>query len=141
MGNLQSSIRKTNFEDVQYAINNPSSFILINTLNNNEQDCLIYNSICSDNEEEYINDLMNKYNYDINIIIYGKHTDDENIMKKYNQLCGLKFKNVYIYQGGLFEWLLLQDIYGSDEFRTTSKQLDILKFKPSKKLNVKLLEY
>ena len=34
MGNLQSSIRKTNFEDVQYAINNPNSFILINTLNN-----------------------------------------------------------------------------------------------------------
>jgi hypothetical protein len=43
--------------------------------------------------------------------------------------------------GGLFEWLMLQDIYGSDEFPTTKKELDILKYKPNKMLNVQLLEY
>ena len=29
----------------------------------------------------------------------------------------------------MFEWLLLQDIYGDDEFPTTTKELDILKYK------------
>ena len=32
--------------------------------------------------------------------------------------------------GGIFEWLLLQDIYGDDQFKTTSRELDILKYKP-----------
>jgi len=38
---------------------------------------------------------------------------------------------VHIYPGGIFEWLLLQDIYGDDMFKTTSKELDILKYKPT----------
>ena len=50
-------------------------------------------------------------------------------MKKYAQLTGLGFINVYIYPGGLFEWLLLQDIYGQDDFSTTKNELDHLKFK------------
>ena len=37
--------------------------------------------------------------------------------------------NVYIYPGGLFEWLLLQDIYGSEDFPTTIVERDHLKFK------------
>ena len=41
------------------------------------------------------------------------------------------FKNVFIYNGGLFEWLLLQDIYGEDNFPTTKHILDILKYKPN----------
>jgi enhancing lycopene biosynthesis protein 2 len=46
-----------------------------------------------------------------------------------------------VYTGGLFEWLLLQDIYGTQEFLTTKKELDLLKFKPNKILNISLLEY
>ena len=38
--------------------------------------------------------------------------------------------NVYLYAGGLFEWLHLQDIYGKQEFPTTTYILDILKYKP-----------
>ena len=56
----------------------------------------------------------------IKIIIYGKNCNDEKIYIKYQQLISLGFYNVFIYVGGLFEWLLLQDIYGSDEFPTTS---------------------
>ena len=63
------------------------------------------------------------------IIIYGKNNNDETVIKKYNQLIKLGFINVYIYLGGLFEWLLLQDIYGKDEFPTTSEELDILKYR------------
>ena len=36
---------------------------------------------------------------------------------------------------------MLQDIYGIDEFQTTKQELDILKYKPHKVLNVQLLEY
>ena len=36
---------------------------------------------------------------------------------------------------------MLQDIYGEKEFPTTKKELDILKYKPNKVLNVQLLEY
>jgi hypothetical protein len=36
---------------------------------------------------------------------------------------------------------MLQDIYGENEFPTTKKELDILKYKPNKVLNVPLLEY
>jgi len=36
---------------------------------------------------------------------------------------------------------MLQDIYGHDDFPTTKKELDILRFKPKKILNVQLLEY
>jgi len=46
-------------------------------------------------------------------------------------LTSLGFYNVYIYIGGIFEWLLLQDIYGEKEFPTTNKELDLLKYKPS----------
>jgi hypothetical protein len=49
------------------------------------------------------------------------------------------FVNVYLYPGGLFEWLLLQDIYGDDEFPTTIKELDILKYKPDNIINNFLL--
>ena len=64
------------------------------------------------------------------IIIYGRNCNDESIYKKYSQLLCLGFINVYIYTGGLFEWLCLQDIYSADLFPTTARELDILKYKP-----------
>jgi hypothetical protein len=64
------------------------------------------------------------------IIVYGKNSCDSTAEKKYDQLIKLGFVNVYLYNGGLFEWLLLQDIYGKDEFPTTTNILDILKYKP-----------
>ena len=70
------------------------------------------------------------------IIIYGKNSNDNTINAKYNSLISLGFKNVYVYTGGLFEWLCLQDIYGSDSFPTTSKELDLLKFKSNKDRNI-----
>ena len=52
-------------------------------------------------------------------------------IKKWEQLQTLGFKNVYIYAGGLFEWLCLQDIYGEEEFPTIGAELDILKYRPA----------
>ena len=141
MGNSQSSSIKINYEDVQFIIKNPEGHLLINTLSNSEQNCLIVNTININNEESIINNCIKRGSKDIKLIIYGKNCNDEKLYNKYSQLTSLGFYNVYIYTGGLFEWLMLQDIYGENEFPTTKKELDILKYKPSKVLNVPLLEY
>ena len=127
MGNTTST-RKVNFEDVQYSMKNKNKFLLINTLNTSRQDVLIKNTVSVNKEEELINQLI-KSNQNINIILYDENANAPNLMKKYEQLIGLGFINVFIYPGGLFEWLLLQDIYGYDNFPTSSQERDILKFK------------
>ena len=127
MGNTTST-RKVNFEDVQYSMKNKNKFLLINTLDSTRQNILIKNTLPIDKEEELINKLI-KSNQNVNIIVYDENANAPNLMKKYNQLVGLGFINVFIYPGGLFEWLLLQDIYGYDNFPTTSQERDILKFK------------
>jgi hypothetical protein len=68
----------------------------------------------------------------VKIIIYGKNCNDETVEKKYKQIMSFGFQDVYVYTGGLFEWILLQDIYGKDEFPTTSIVIDILKFSPKR---------
>jgi hypothetical protein len=141
MGNTQSSSIKINYEDIQFIIKNPENHLLINTLSASEQNCLITNTININNEENAINSFMKRGNKDIKIILYGKNSNDEKIFNKYNQLTSLGFHNVFIYTGGLFEWLMLQDIYGEKDFPTTKKELNILKYKPNKVLNIPLLEY
>ena len=140
MGNSQTT-QKINFEDVQFVIQNKDQHILINTLTDNEQECLLINTISIQKEIDVINKFIKNNNKDIKIIIYGKNCNDEKIYTKYSQLISLGFYNVYIYTGGLFEWLMLQDIFGEKEFPTTKQELDFLKYKPNKLLNVPLLEY
>jgi len=135
------SIQKINFEDIQRAIRHSDAFILLNTLPENDQGCLIPNSVLAHQEEHVINKYLQNGNKKVRIIIYGRNANDETIYKKYQQLVKLGFHNVYLYPGGLFEWLMLQDIFGTDEFMTTCKQIDFLKYKPRQILNVGLLEY
>ena len=133
-----SSVQTVNFEDIQYIMNNNiKNYLIINTLSKNNQKTLIKNTINIDKEEQIINNYIN--NPSIKIIIYGSNSTDERITKKYNQLISLGFINVYVYRGGLFQWLLLQDIYGFELFPTTSKELDILKYKSKGLFNSKLL--
>jgi hypothetical protein len=140
MGNT-SSMNKINFEDIQYSLSQKDAILIINTLSENEQECIIPMTITPEKEINIINTLLRNGNKNIKIIIYGKNCNDDKIYKKYQQLQSLGFYNIYLYVGGLFEWLMLQDIYGEKEFPTSKKELDILKFKPQKKLNVHLLEY
>lgn len=130
----QQSLNKINYEDVQYGIKN--NYIIINSLPENEQEILISKTIHATQEVELMNSLIKSSLKDKNIIVYGKHSNDDKILLKYNQLISLGFTNVYMYTGGLFEWLLLQDIFGDDEFPTTKKDIDILKYKPRKLFNV-----
>lgn len=132
MGQSQS-IKKVNFEDIQQTITTNNKYLLINTLKISEQKCLIKGTISPDKEISVINSNLNNTN--LRIIIYGKNAADETIYKKYNQLIKLGFYNIYLYPGGVFEWLLLQDIYGNDNFPTTSFELDHLKYRGQSAFN------
>jgi hypothetical protein len=129
MGNINSinSIKKCNFDDVRSNIHNKDN-IIINTLSEDNQECLIQGTIDIKKEVTILNDCLKIAKGKL-IIIYGTNTNDEKIFTKYKQLIDLGFTNVYIYIGGLFEWLLLQEIYGLDHFPTTSQELDLLKYK------------
>ena len=123
---------KVGFDDVKLAIQNPDNHIVINTMNPDNQGCLIKNTIDIQLEERVINELLQKQLFnDKRFIIYGKNATDNTAEKKYKQLVSLGFQHVYIYSGGMFEWSLLQDIYGTEEFPTTKIVEDILRFKPA----------
>ena len=138
MGNYQS-IQKANFEDIQYILQKNKGTILLNTLHVNNQSCLIPNTLPLHSEESVINEMLNT-NKNGHIVIYGKNSNDESIFKKSEQLTKLGFSNVYVYIGGMFEWLCLQDIYGDELFPTTKKELDILKYKPPSIINMRFIE-
>lgn len=130
MGSYQS-ISKINYEDIVKLISNKTTpkHILLNTLSVKNQTCLILNTIHYVEEEILLNNALLQ-NKSLLIIVYGLNYSDESIYTKYMQLIKLGFTNVCIYPGGMFEWLMLQDIYGDDMFKTTTKELDILKYKP-----------
>tara|TARA_E500000178_G_scaffold346396_1_gene397955 strand:- start:865 stop:1284 length:420 start_codon:yes stop_codon:yes gene_type:complete len=136
MGN-NLSINKINFEDMKY-MQNDNNCIIINTMDSNKQNCLIKGTLFINDEEKILNNLIQNKNFEQLIIIYGENSCDNKIIKKYNQLIKLNFTNVYIYPGGLFEWLLLQDIYGYDLFTTTTNNQDFLIYKGEQKFNNKL---
>jgi hypothetical protein len=132
---------KVGFEDVLYVMKMTKKqphMLLINTLPMNEQEYLIQNTISYQMEEKMINDLLQDYRQNLDhytIILYGKHAADDTVDKKYQQLLKLGFKRVFIYYGGLFEWYLLQDIYGVEHFPTTGGTCkDLLAFSASSKL-------
>jgi hypothetical protein len=64
------------------------------------------------------------------IIVYGKNSNDITILHKYEQLVKLGFTNVHIYTGGIFEWMLLYEIYGKELFKITRYEIDILRYRP-----------
>ena len=127
--------KKISFEDMQYA--QKSELLIISTLPNDEQHILIHGTVSSIQEIASVERALKLKNP---IIIYGKNGNDETVHKKYEQITKLG-GIAHIYVGGLFEWLLLQDIYGIDEFSTSNKTLEILKYKPINILNTKYLTY
>jgi len=146
MGNISMtsihamSSSKLNFEDMQTICKSSNTYFIINTLPISEQDCLIVGTANAANEEDMINRFI-RTNKKIRVVIYGRNCNDELVLKKYNQLFQHGFTNVFIYMGGLFEWLMMQDIYGFDEFPTTKKQLDFLKYKSTTLLNNDIVRY
>jgi hypothetical protein len=101
---------------------------IIHIMDENEK-VLIFGTVVAEKESEKINKMLSKNDYEKDIIIYGRNCHEyANLLKKQKQLASLGFKNIFIYLGGMFEWLLLQDVYGSKEF-PTEKKGEILDFK------------
>ena len=105
-----SSNPKYSFREVQQK---KGDFILMNTLPLNKQSYLIKGTLPALDESQRINEYLQK-NKKIEIIIYGLDYQDASVSKKFIQLKTLGFENVFVYMGGIFEWALLQEIYGSN---------------------------
>lgn len=133
MGNQVSLVPKVSYEDIQMVVYRNShvqhSTLLINTLPPSLQHCLIKTTLDIRFEERVVNALIHK-SPDIMIIVYGKNSNDITILHKYDQLVKLGFTNVHIYTGGIFEWMLLHEIYGKDLFKITKYEIDILRYRP-----------
>lgn len=128
MGNIYSSYSSYDFDVISNKIISEYDMVLINTLPDAQQGCLIKTTIKATKETEFINELF-KINKKKEIIIYGKNHRDLKIIEKYNQLKKLGFTNVHIYFGGLFEWLLLKEYYGEINFPIDGKMGEISQYK------------
>ena len=130
------------FEDILTAIKEQERYIMLNTLSHNEQTVLIKSTIPSKDEETLINQIIdNQQMNNKTIIVYGKNACDKESENKYKKLKNCGFSNLAIYRGGLFEWLLLQEVYGFSNFPTSSKEIDILKYRPQKTFLKHLITY
>lgn len=126
MGQIYSSYQHYTFKQVQEKIDTrKNEFILLNTLPMQEQNYLIKGTINAVVENDYINSLIKK-DKSKEIIIYGRDHHDMKVIEKYNKLKKIGFINVYIYFGGLFEWSLLQEVYGTSNFPTDGNVNDPL---------------
>lgn len=126
MGGIQS-INKISFQDMLYCVRNNE--VIISVINDTES-CLIQGTLSFQHEEQKINTLYTNGEFQKPLIIYGYNACDDNIAIKYKQLVELGFKKVYVYPGGIFEWLLLQDVYTNNNFKTTKIELNMLKYRP-----------
>ena len=141
MGNSESSIKKVNFDDIINISKDSKELtknnnILIHVMEKEDQELLIKNTLSIDEEIEIINSILSFRKMDVIIVIYGKNTDDvSKVIRRYRQLCDMGFSNVHVYFGGLFEWLLLQEIYGNDDMKTNIVcNRNILDYKPARGL-------
>lgn len=135
MGNYESAIKKVNFDDV-IMISLKNNHILIHVMEKEDEDLLIKGTLSINEEIEKMNSLLSSEKMNVTIVIYGKNTDDvSKVIGRYRQLHDMGFSNVYVYLGGLFEWLLLQEIYGNDEIKTNNIcKKNILDYKPARSL-------
>lgn len=116
MGNAPPN--RANFEQVRGTI--------ISVLGPDEQDLLIGGTVPCADECPQVELAISRREP---IVVYGFNAHDDRIYAKYEQLRKLG-GDPRLYLGGLFEWLLLQDFYGADQFPTTAKTADLLKYKP-----------
>lgn len=150
---IPPSSDRINFEDVQSVIANRGAgisiagtsaahtvtYLIISTLKSEFLNCVISGTVPAAQEEARINDILsgNTVNGDtITIIVYGLHATDETAYAKYEQLLKHGITRVCVYVGGMFEWLLLQDVYGADLFPTSGKKeaADIIKYRPQRSI-------
>ena len=117
---------------------NTKSCTIISTLPASKQECLITGTVLATAEVALINELL-KSSKDNPVLVYGENCADTSPDEKKKQLANLGFSKVSVYAGGLFEWLLLQDVYGAQSFSTTNEELDMLKYGPKTTLSTSIV--
>lgn len=131
------------FDDILFAMKHTSRYLFINTMPLNMQNALIPNTISCSEEETIINNIVAEYNTNkYTIIVYGKNACDETVSQKYDQLRIIGFSDIHIYSGGMFEYILLNDMYGEKTFPISSSTgigvpanpIDILVYRPQKRI-------
>jgi len=120
--------RTIGFNDMKHAIE--QGYVIVNTLPETLQGCLIKGSIAADEEEDRMNDYLQHDETDKIVVLYGMNSCDDSVDRKFEELADLGFRRIYIYVGGLFEWLMLQEIIGISEFPTTSRCMDLMVYQP-----------
>jgi len=143
---MLSHHQRLSFEDVQHILSttpNESSatptttttkpWIIINTLPLHRQQTLLAGTLAAEREEQMFHDIEStRRQQGFRILVYGENSLDYSVETKARQLLQLGFSEVYIYPGGIFEWILLQDIYGPGFFPTRGAPVqDLLSFKPA----------
>lgn len=123
----RKEVERITYSELQAAAKDTGGFI-VSTLPASEQSYLVFNTLAPREEERRLNDCLKKGEADRVIVVYGRNAGDVSAEKKCRQLVGLGFTSVRLYAGGLFEWALLQDIYGTELFPTTSVCVDPLSF-------------
>ena len=122
--------RLIGFDDVRNCIKRPEKYAIIHTMPASEK-TLIRGTMSASEEETFINEYLTKYiETPKTIVLYGRNSCDDSPIKKQTQLISLGINDVYIYSGGMFEWVLLQDVYGKDEFPVCgeTENVDILSY-------------
>lgn len=119
MGQVHGCYPTISCLELKKNIDDNEKIILLNTLDENKQHYLIKNTLSIQEEVKTINNYLNK-DKNIFIVIYGLDYRDLSIIKKYNQLKKIGFKNVSIYFGGIFEWSLLNITYDECSFPLTN---------------------
>lgn len=127
-GSQEKPKNRVGFEEVLQCIRGGQGWV-INTLPFDRQGCLIRGTLTIEEEVVEINDLLENGELQKEIILYGLNHTDDTVWKKHDQLASMGFRNVCVYLGGMFEWLLLQDVYGKEQFPTTNTgTVDILSY-------------
>ena len=122
--------RAIGFDDMLRCIRTPAKYAIIHTMSASET-VLIGGTLTATEEEMFVNDYLSKYvENQKTIVLYGRNCCDDSTRQKRAQLLSLGISDVYVYIGGLFEWILLQDIYGATEFPTTNVVTDLLAYRP-----------
>ena len=124
MGNTISSLpvlERATFDDLMNA-----SYLIINVLNDTEQDVLIQGTVPCTEEVVQVEKAIQEKRV---IIIYGRNNHDDKVWIKHAQLKKLGGK-AKVYVGGLFEWILLQELYGNERFPLTSYKFDPYQYSP-----------
>ena len=127
MGNSFGSARP-NCVDFEYVLKRYTHTTLISTIPGSRGNHRIKYTLDPADEVDAINKYISS-SENTEIIVYGTNCADTSVFTKYEQLSSLGFTNLKLYCGGLFEWILLQDVYGDDTFQTNHEVDDILKYK------------